>query len=72
MPTKRDSASGVVVDTRRIPGSLAEPSAEEVTHTLDSAGRRHYRKSVQAVFQHHERQHPQDAGGLVGQADCRG
>jgi sulfane dehydrogenase subunit SoxC len=42
MPTKRDSTSGIVVDRRRIPGSQAEPSAEDLTHHLDNASRRNF------------------------------
>ena len=42
MPTKRDNASGVVVDRHRISGSQTEPSADDVTHPLDNASRRNF------------------------------
>ena len=42
MSTKRDNASGVVVDKRRIPASPAERSADDATHLPDNASRRNF------------------------------
>src|SRR5689334_9625414 len=46
MPTKRDRASSVIADRHRFPGSQAEPSAEEATHSLDNASRRNFLRST--------------------------
>ena len=40
MPTKRDDASGNVVDRLTIPGSPAEPFAEAVNFPVGNASRR--------------------------------
>jgi len=42
MSTKRDDASGVVVDHRRFPESQAEPSAGQLIHPIDNASRRNF------------------------------